>query len=137
MSSDADQADALNLTGVWHGLFSYPRAVEPTAFVATLNEKDGWLSGITEEIARVGGMQGRTITATLQGRRTGHSVTFLKTYDDQPPNYDTVQYGGDVNPDGSEIEGRWAIPGNWSGKFLMIRAGAIQSATAGDIAERV
>ena len=137
MSSGSDSADSLNLTGVWNGLFSYPRAIEPTPFVATLQEGGGWLSGAIEEIARVGPTKGQPLTATVQGRRNGHSVTFLKIYDNPPPNYDAVQYSGDVNHDGSEIEGRWTIPGVWSGKFLMIRAGAVQAGLLRDVAERV
>jgi hypothetical protein len=30
---------------------------------------------------------------------------------------------GRINENAMEIEGRWRVPGNWSGKFLMIRAG--------------
>ena len=124
--------DPLDLTGAWSGLYSYPRGPEPTPFNATLTENGGWLSGATEEITR-----GRSLTATLQGRRTGHSVTFLKMYDNPPPGYDAVQYSGDVNQDGSEIEGRWTIPGAWSGKFLIIRAGGLGIAVTEDVAERV
>jgi hypothetical protein len=130
-------ADALDLTGVWNGLYSYPRAKEPVSFLATLAETDTWLSGVTEEIASAGTMRGQTITATLQGRRTAHAVTFLKTYDDLPHGYDTVHYTGDVNDDGSEIEGRWTIPGVWSGKFLLIRANRRAIALTRDVAEQV
>ena len=137
MGSGTDNADSLILTGVWNGLYSYPRAIEPTSFTTTLTENDGWLSGATEEVARVGPTQGQPLTATLQGRRSGHSVTFLKMYDNPPPGYDAVQYFGDVNHDGSEIEGRWTIPGVWSGKFLMVRAGAVQASLFRDVAERV
>jgi hypothetical protein len=134
----ADTAsDALDLTGVWNGLYSYPRAIEPVSFLTTLVETDSWLAGFIEEIASIGTMRGQTIAATVQGRRAGHAVTFLKTYDDLPQGYDTVHYAGDVNHNGSEIEGRWSIPGNWSGRFLMIRAGETEIALARDVAERV
>ena|ERR1700753_3379220 len=137
MGSAADNAGPLSLTGVWNGLYSYPRAIEPTPFAARLTENDGWLSGATEEVARIGPTQGQPLTATLQGRRSGHSVTFLKMYDNPPPGYDAVQYSGDISQDGSEIEGRWTIPGVWSGKFLMIRAGALQGSLLRDVAERI
>jgi hypothetical protein len=125
MSSGAETDDPLNLTGVWHGQFSYPRAIEPTPFTATLSDNDGWLTGATEEIARVGPIEGRPIAATVQGRRSGHSVTFLKIYDNPPAGYDAVQYAGDVNRDGSEIEGRWTIPGVWSGKLSPACSGCL------------
>jgi len=137
MSAGTDNSDALNLTGVWHGLYSYPRARESVPFTASLTDGGGWLSGTTEEVPTSGKAKGLTLVATLQGRRTGHSVTFLKTYDDLRYGYDAVQYAGAVNQDGSEIEGRWTIPGVWSGKFLMIRAGAVQASLFRDVAERV
>lgn len=137
MAAQIASADGLDLTEVWNGLYSYPRAREPVSFAATLTETGGWLSGAVEEIASVGPMRGQSITATLQGRRTGRAVTSLKTYDDLPQGYDTVQYVGDVNEDGSEIEGRWTVPGSWSGKFLMIRAGQTEIALTQDTAERI
>ena len=48
-----------------------------------------------------GDARGLTITATLQGRRTGRSVTWLKIYDGSFRLYDSVQYAGDINGDGS------------------------------------
>ena len=117
-----DEAGSLNLSGVWHGLYSYPRKRNPVAFVATLAEIDSWLSGATEETGVVGEARGRTLTATLQGRRTGHSVKWLKMYDASLHRYDAVNYAGEVSREGTEIEGRWSIPGNWSGRFLMIRS---------------
>jgi hypothetical protein len=137
MAAHTEGDDAFNLTGVWNGLYSYPVAREPVSFIATLTETGGWLTGTTEEIASVGAMRGQTITATLQGRRAGRGVTFLKTYDDLPRGYDTVHYAGDANDDGSEIEGRWTVPGNWSGKFLMIRAGGASATQTLEVAERI
>ena len=102
-----------------------------------LTDNDEWLAGNTEETATVGSSAGKTITATLQGRRTGRTVTFLKTYDTVPEGYDAVRYEGDVNEDGTEIEGRWTVPGNWSGRFLMTRAGQAGIALAHKIEEKV
>ena len=137
MSSQTDKADPLNLTGSWNGLYSYPSAREPVPFTAVLAENDSWLSGSTEETATAGKVCGQAIAATLLGHRSGNSVTFLKTYDDLPDRYDTVHYAGNVNQEGSEIEGRWTVPGSWSGKFLMIRARATEAVTSLDVAERV
>jgi hypothetical protein len=62
------------------------------------------------------------ISATLQGRRDGARVTWLKLYDRMLRAYNEVAYEGQVNEDATEISGQWRIPGNWSGTFLMIRA---------------
>jgi hypothetical protein len=119
-SSDPNRA--LNLSGVWRGQFSYPRKLPPVAFLATLEERDSWLVGATEEIASFGDRRGVTITASLQGRRTGTSVTWLKLYD-HPPHFHAIHYVGVVSGDANEISGRWQVPGSWSGAFLMVRNG--------------
>ncbi|HEX4861964.1 MAG TPA: hypothetical protein VFV07_12050 [Rhizomicrobium sp.] len=114
------QAD--NLTGIWHGLYTYPVARARVLFDATLIESGAWLTGSTHEIAASGPAKGQTIYATLDGQRAGQRVTFTKTYDGTAPGYGVVQYEGTLSADASEIEGRWSIRGSWSGKFLMIRS---------------
>jgi hypothetical protein len=128
---------ALNLSGLWQGRFSYPRGRPPTSFVADLAETDCWIVGLTEEIAAVGDARGRKISASLQGRRTGRSVTWLKLYDASSRNYDTVHYAGEVSNDGSEIAGRWTIPGGWSGTFLMIRSARADLAATRETVEQI
>jgi len=113
----------LNLSGVWLGRYGYPRGRPPVSFTAKLTETDTWLVGSTEEKASVGKARGRTIGATLQGRRTGRSVTFLKLYDVFDGAHDSVHYLGEVASDGSEIHGRWTISERWSGPFVMVRSG--------------
>ena len=111
--------DESNLTGIWQGLYSYPRALEPVSFVATLIETASWLSGSTHEAHR---KTGATILATLLGTRADDTVDFVKTYEPTSSGYKKgVHYEGTLSADGTEIEGRWIIPGNWSGRFLMIR----------------
>ena len=62
------------------------------------------------------------------GVRQGQAVRFVKTYEGSNPYYGTVHYEGTLNADVTEIEGRWSIPGDGSGAFLMIRpAGASQT----------
>jgi hypothetical protein len=117
-----------DLTGDWHGQYSYPSHHGPVHFTASLTEIASWLAGVIEETATAGPVRGTTITATVQGRRAGRAVTFLKLYDATAPAYDTVHYAGDVNDDATEIEGRWTVPGSWSGRFLMIRAGGLAAA---------
>jgi hypothetical protein len=119
-SSESNRA--LDLSGVWLGQYSFPRKLPPVAFQATIEENDSWLVGTTEEIASFGDRRGVIITATIQGRRTGTSVTWLKLYD-QPPHLHSINYAGVVSDSGDEISGRWQVPESWSGTFLMIRQG--------------
>jgi hypothetical protein len=135
--SESDEPVGLDLTGGWMGQYTYPSHKGPVHFTATLTETAGWLGGAIEEVGTVGPALGQTMTATVQGRRTGRSVTFLKLYDAAFQFYDTVHYAGDVNHDGTEIEGRWTVPGSWSGRFLMIRAGGLAAARVLDVSERV
>lgn len=109
--------DAESLTGVWHGQYAYPAAwLPPTAFVATLIDSGGTLSGSTHEVARGGKMMG-----VVEGARQGTDVRFLKVYSPASEEYQDVIYAGALNGDRTEIEGEWTVPGVWSGRFLMIR----------------
>jgi hypothetical protein len=78
--SEAEGAGELDLTGTWQGQYAYSRILDPVSFVATLTETNSWLEGATEEPGAIKAA-GHTLTATLQGRRTGRSVTWLKVYD--------------------------------------------------------
>jgi hypothetical protein len=111
-----------NLTGIWHGLYTYPVARARVLFDATLIESGAWLTGSTHEVAASGRAKGQTLYATLEGQRAGCRVTFTKTYDGTVPGYGVVEYEGTLGADASEIEGHWSIRGSWSGKFLMIRS---------------
>jgi len=135
--TNADGHDPLNLSGLWQGFYSYPTRQRPVSFSATLTEAGSWLTGMTTETGQRGKTRGRALSATLQGRRTGRSVTFLKLYTDGFPAYDGVHYAGDLNDDGTEIEGRWSIPGSWSGKFLMVRSGGDRVDQRVTVTERI
>ncbi|HEY1934453.1 MAG TPA: hypothetical protein VGG99_20790 [Acetobacteraceae bacterium] len=126
------ETDATNLSGLWLGLFSYPRKLRPVHFEASLRDADGWLVGTTCETGTAGEVAGLTIGATLQGRRTERTVTFLKIYDGESRRYDSVHYEGAVSVDGTEIEGRWTVPGSWSGTFLMVRSAGPSTKVAVD-----
>ena len=131
-----DTSSPLNLTGVWRGLYSYPVAMPSVSFVATLSDQGGWFDGTTEEIGSVGDTVGRRLTASLQGRRSGRSITMLKIYHCASVHYDSVRYAGDLNEDGSEINGTWHASGTWSGTFLMVRSRTAETATTKEAAER-
>ena len=113
------------LTGAWSGVYRFPGdAQRPVNFSAKLTQDGPWIAGTTEEVAERGEARGVLISATLQGRRDGANVTWLKLYDRMLNTYNEVAYEGHVNEDATEISGQWRIPGDWSGTFLMIRAPA-------------
>jgi hypothetical protein len=56
-----------DLSGLWDGLYSYPRILAPVSFVADLKETGGWLTGTTRETAVSGSATGQNLSATLQG----------------------------------------------------------------------
>jgi hypothetical protein len=116
MSDDGD----LNLSGDWAGTYSYPGARPPVSFSASLSERAGLLSGVMEEKSVMRGGPPRLRSASIEGRRVGFAVTWLKMYEDCEINHN-VEYEGAVSADGDEISGRWSIFGNWSGAFLMVR----------------
>lgn len=112
-----------NLTGVWQGLFTYPAFFRAGQFTATLIDTANRLSGSTSEVYPFPPRSGDTVLAMLSGVRGGMSVRFTKTYEGpEEPNH-SVEYEGVLTDDHLEIEGRWFIPGDWAGRFLMIRSG--------------
>lgn len=118
-----------SLTGIWHGLYTYPHAGwEPVYFVATIVASGAHVGGTTHEA--VIGKRGAPlkIFASLSGHRGGVSVTFDKTYDGSGGWNHTVAYDGALNADASEIEGIWTIPSVWSGRFLMMRTPGVSEA---------
>ena len=125
-----------SLTGVWNGLYSYPRDLDPVGFVAILIESGTSVSGTTHEPGGSLGISGLAC-ASLAGRRTASTVTLTKAYDRGTGIPHIVHYDGRINEDATEIEGRWRVPGDWSGKFLMIRAGGKEEAVTTEKLEPV
>jgi hypothetical protein len=108
------------LTGVWHGLYSYPSYLEPVYFVATVIQHGQSFSGSTHE-AQFGEMAAPLVLfASLSGERANTEVSFIKTYDGSAGWSHSVIYQGNLNGV-DEIEGIWSLPDNWSGRFLMMR----------------
>jgi hypothetical protein len=135
--ADKPEENGANLTGLWQGLFSYPRLLEPSPFVAILIESGNCITGTTHEPARSRSGVGGLLYAMIEGRRSGSSVAFVKTYDGTGGRKHSVDYEGRLNGDGTEIEGRWRISRSWSGKFLMLRAGSEARAEKREAAEPV
>lgn len=130
------QASGQNLTGIWHGLYSYPSNRKPVSFVATLIETASAVSGTTHEPTTFGGDPNDILYATLMGSRHNSTVVFVKIYETKNPRYHRVDYEGTLSSDGTEIDGRWVITGVWSGKFLMVRSAGSVESTARKIYQR-
>ncbi len=120
--TDMSATEQSGLSGVWEGLFSYPRKFQPTPFTAVLLEFGSAISGAVHELCNNGPSTGTVLNAMITGTRLGSEVQFVKQYEaGQRGHGRPINYEGALNADATEIEGQWAIPGNWSGKFLMIR----------------
>ena len=130
-------AAPLDLSGRWHGFYSYPGHVRSCAFEAELRDHEGEIVGITYELAEFGPVPGGTLTASLHGRRSGSEVEFAKTYDEISLAHYSIHYAGTVAPDGNEIDGRWTISGPYSGSFLMVRHGEAGAEEEAEAAETV
>jgi hypothetical protein len=127
-----------SITGVWDGLYIYPRIRKPVPFLAVLLGLSGALSGTTQETPKEGRSAGCIINAEIVGTHRSGSVSFRKTYLDAPHGYNRpVEYAGALNADGTEIEGHWTIAGLLSGKFLMIRSGSMAIEQAEEKLERI
>lgn len=126
-----------NLTGVWHGLYTYPGQQQPVYFVATLIDSGSQISGMTHEseIGEFGAPL--TLYAAISGARRGTSVSFVKSYDGSGGWDHSVAYEGSVNGEWTEIEGRWSIGGEATGKFLMIRTRGVTESVVRKAFEKV
>jgi hypothetical protein len=69
------------LTGIWHGIYTYPIPRAPVSFVATLIETASAVSGTTHEPCAIGGGPNEMLYATLLGSRQHSAVAFVKIYD--------------------------------------------------------
>lgn len=115
-----------SLTGVWHGLYTYPSAphMPESHYVCVLIDSGGRLSGTIHETMNHYGGASTQENAIVDGAYANTEVTFLKTYDGSGVASHSVAYRGVLNTDRDEIEGDWSVYGPhgvFSGRFLMIR----------------
>jgi hypothetical protein len=127
----------LNLTGVWHGLYSYQAYRQPVYFVATLIDSGSFVSGTTHESEI--GEHGAPLTlfASVEGSRSEYAVSFTKSYDGESGWDHSVTYTGMLNADATEIEGQWTIGNKASGRFLMIRNRGVTESVVRKIYEKI
>lgn len=126
-----------NLTGVWHGLYTYPTQHMPVYFVATLIDSGHHISGMTHE-SEIGAFGAPlTLHAAIAGARHAMTVSFTKSYDGSGGWDHSVAYEGSVNGEWTEIEGRWTIGIRAAGKFLMIRSRGVTESVVREAFEKV
>lgn len=129
-------SDPLDVTGIWDGIFSYPRAMPPNRFTADLREEDGRIVGETREPSDSPDDEANELHALVEGARSGSEVSFTKFYDSQR-RLTPIVYHGAIDTDGNEISGRWTSKNDWSGTFLMTRRAREAAVEAREIAETV
>jgi len=127
----------IDLSGRWNGFYNYPDGSPPTGFEAVIRDTGGLISGITTEPGDSPDCFGMILQAVIEGRRDGASVRFTKMYDYLERAADIVHYDGVVQADGDEIEGTWDIHNDWSGTFLMVRAGTAGESVEENVSEEV
>ena len=116
----------IDCNGEWDGAYSYDTHAEWVSFRAVLRDHDGLLGGETIEDCEFLEFDGGPNTATLSGTRTGRTVRFTKIYDAHLVALDPIIYSGMLSEDGTEIAGRWSIPGDCTGVFTMRRPGSAE-----------
>jgi hypothetical protein len=108
-----------SLTGSWSGAYRYRADAGPeTVFNVQIEEVGGAFTGAMQEPNQ---RRGGVVTADIEGVRTGQSVTFTKFYDGSGGMDHAIRYEGTADAELTRIEGRWAIPRNWTGTFFMVR----------------
>lgn len=130
-------ASDLDLSGRWTGIYNYPVAHPPNGFEAVLRDANGAITGMVSEQDDDPEANGRILEAVIEGRREGSAVTFTKMYVDVERMPDAIFYSGTIDPDGNEISGRWEIPGDWAGTFLMIRSSGVGEAAEERASEEI
>ncbi len=88
-----------NLTGVWHGLYSYviQLYVPENHFIAVLLDSGGHLSGTVHETMKHSNGTSSDQNADVVGKRDAANVTFMKTYDGNNGLSHNVFYVGALN----------------------------------------
>jgi hypothetical protein len=111
-----------SLTGSWSGAYRYPNDVgHETVFNVRIEEVGGAFTGAIQEPNLMHPDFGPVASAEIEGVRNGSQVSFAKFYDGRGGMAHAVQYDGTADAGLMRIDGRWTIPGDWSGTFFMVR----------------
>lgn len=79
------------------------------------------------------------IPSVIDGIHDGSALRFVKFSEAAEGFEEAIHYEGAISADGLTIDGRWSIPGGWSGAFRMQRqngAAALRQTAAADSMSR-
>ena len=108
--------DKQDVTGVWYGRYEVDLWDERNGFIAVLEESGGVVTGVITER----GDDGAIWRALVNGRRDGNNFRFIKQYDGTSGQVHALDYAGQVDAEGLEVNGVWSQPYS-SGRFTMER----------------
>lgn len=109
-----------SLTGGWSGAYRYAGEEREIVFNARLEENGGAFIGSISEPNDFAPAAGPVLYATIEGSRTGSSITFTKFYDHAEVRH-SIRYDGEADDALMRIEGRWLVRAGLSGTFFMVR----------------
>jgi hypothetical protein len=113
------RAQSADLTGDWHGVY-FEGNQQTTVFELDLVQRGGSLNGTTIEPNGFGSADARFLLATIRGSVSGAQIAFEKTYDGTGGQSHTVNYAGQLMPNGRRVVGTWTT-GGLQGRFEMVR----------------
>jgi hypothetical protein len=124
-SRSAPQAVLAGLAGTWQGVYSYPgQDRDPVAFTLALEVRGGTCRGRTEEANTFGSPSVRRLYANVECQVIDGTVSprlmLKKTYDGTGGQTHSVDYLGDLSPDGKSVTGSWRV-GAQSGRFSLTK----------------
>lgn len=122
-----------SLTGAWTGVYRYPSTfagVDAVPFNARLDETGDSFTGEIDEPNTYAHPAAPRLYATVSGARAGLDVSFVKKMDGTGGVAHSIYYEGVADPELTRINGVWRVHENFSGSFLMERAGVEAEAEA-------
>lgn len=111
----------MDITGIWHGVSSYPGVDAEDEFSAELSVTEGRIAGMITEVSNLVPKAPLPLRAVVEGTIRGEVIAFDKTYDGGGGQSHSVSYWGRLSDDGAVITGSWQLPG-LEGSFVMRRA---------------
>lgn len=126
MAINTGLAADVNLTGIWNGEYIYQKGAgrDPVAFRLFLVHDGARLTGGVMERNTFGeGDESWLHAAIVDAEFDADSgnLEFTKRYDGTDGVDHDVEYTGLVADDSQGIDGKWNIPGSWSGGFQVSR----------------